>query len=173
MLAERQRRFIVWLKTGGAHKIPSALREPLPPRPKCQGWMSAGLSKLRRGLGFLGGSESGLCPLRGAKARLSGHLSALLPASLARERERMCEGKPYGFPSRSINPPHPKGISSPLCGSGTATDFGTLPKSAGSGDRVPRPSRPGAKPPSPVPRRRGAKKGHVLRRSTPRTGDPR
>ena len=36
------------------------------------------LPRGRRSLGFLGGSESGLCALKGAKARLSGHLSSLL-----------------------------------------------------------------------------------------------
>jgi hypothetical protein len=37
-----------------------------------------GLPKQRRNLGFLGGANKGCAPLRGAKARLSGHLSSLL-----------------------------------------------------------------------------------------------
>lgn len=60
--AERQRRFAKRLKAGDAFGIPSALREPPPPRPKRQGWMSTGLPKLRRALGFLGEANKGCVP---------------------------------------------------------------------------------------------------------------
>ncbi len=64
--AERQRRFIAGLKTGGdALRIPSAMREPPPPRPKLAVNLRTSLPKLRRVLGFFGGSESGLCPPAG------------------------------------------------------------------------------------------------------------
>ena len=52
------------------------------------------------------------------------------------KRERMCEGKPYGFPSRSINPPQ--------------RQISALRRNLlGLGTKVPRPSRLGANPPSP------------------------
>ena len=55
--AERQRRFIAGLKTGGRSPVPSALRELPPPRPKLAVNLRTSLPKLRRVLGFLGGSE--------------------------------------------------------------------------------------------------------------------
>ena len=54
------------------------------------------------------------------------------PASVCQKRrqsivggkEDRVKGTQEGFLSRAISPPYPKGISSPLRGSGTATDFG-------------------------------------------------
>ncbi len=120
------------------------MREPPPPRPKPQSYRTHQTSKEAASLGFLGGR---------AKVRRPVPLSALLPAFLARERERICEGKPYGFPSRSINPPQRQilALCQNLLGLGT-----------GSPDPVAR----GGETPVPSSRGNRAKNGTVPSRGT-------